>query len=178
MPGHHLIAQQATIVALIVGVLLLLWGRRLFWLVLGVAGFLFASSLLLGETRAEPAATRLVLALLAGVIGIVIAILAQKVAVAIAGFLLGAGTVAGLLGWSTSHPSAGEALVLIVCGVVAALLALWLFDLALIVLSSLAGSGLILDALHQRGANRLIFFVILLAIGIAVQSMWLRPARA
>jgi hypothetical protein len=174
---HYLTPWFATatpVAALLAGIALLFFGRRLFWLFVAVIGFMAGWHLALGGWRASPAGGRLLLALVAGLLGLFLALVAQKLAVALAGFFIGAYLVAGLLGWQLSALRPGQLLVLVLCGVVAAAIALLLFDLALILYSAVAGAGLILDSVHLRlgGGVRLLLLVLLAAFGAAVQSSW------
>ena len=80
--------NQMAIVNLLLGIVLLILGRKLFWLFVGVAGFL------VGMEIAErfvtgPEGMKLLIAIAAGILGAVIAIFLQKVAIAIAGFVIG-----------------------------------------------------------------------------------------
>jgi hypothetical protein len=161
-------------VAIIIGLVLLLFGRRLFWLLVGVVGFMAGWTLAMGGWHHGGSGGGLLLALLAGIVGVIVAFMAQRLAVAVAGFLLGAYFVAGMMGWPLSALHAGQALILLVVGVIAAVLAMMLFDIALIVYSSLAGAGLILYGakLHLSGDVRFLLLLALAAVGAAVQSGW------
>jgi hypothetical protein len=170
------------VAGLVAGLLLLFFGRRLFWLFVAVVGFMagwyFAAGM--GHHH-SPAESQTLLALVAGLIGLVLALVAQKLAVAIAGFFVGFNLVANLLAW---HPAAlhpGQLLILVAAGVVAAILALMLFDFALILLSAVAGASLIVDnvPLHLGPDARLLTLVLLAVFGAAVQAQLLRryPVR-
>lgn len=172
-------ATATPIVALVVGIALLLFGRRLFWLFVAVIGFMAGWYLVLGQGRHAPTGGGLLVALLAGLVGLVLALVVQKVAVAIAGFFVGAYLVANFLGWPLPPLRPGEQLILLLAGIVAAFLALALFDLALVLFSAIAGAGLILDNVHMRlGGNvRLLLLVVLAAVGAAFQARWLQRVR-
>ena len=165
--------------ALVVGAVLLFFGRRLFWLFVAVVGFLagwhFAATAWHGVTPGG----RLLLALVAGVVGLILALLVQKIAVAIAGFLVGTSMLATLLGWPLATMRPGQQLVLLVAGILAAVLALVLFDYALIFFSAVAGANLVLEAIPLRaGGNvHLLLLIILAVFGAAVQARWLDSAR-
>jgi drug/metabolite transporter (DMT)-like permease len=177
----HLFPWAATaqpIVALLVGAALLLFGRRLFWLFVGVVGFMAGWYFAVGSWHHPPSGGLLLLALAAGVVGIVLALVAQKLAVAVAGFVFGWSAAAWMLGWQMTmlHPS--QMLVLGAAGVVAALLALLLFDFTLILYSAVAGASLILEPVVRLGNDaRLVLLVVLVVIGVAVQSRWLERGR-
>jgi hypothetical protein len=182
MHAYHLLAHPLTRpVALIAGALLLIAGRRLFWLFVGIVGFFAGYSLAFQLFHLREPGAQLLLAVVAGLVGIALALFAQKLAIAVAGFLVGAYFVAALLGVS---PSAGVAaltptqdLIVLVGGIVAAVLAVSLFDVALVVLSSLAGASLVSDALQMSVSSRWLVVAVLAVVGIAVQLGGLRRGR-
>ena len=167
------------IAALLVGVALLLFGRRLFWLFVAVIGFMAGWYLAIGGGRHAVTGGGLLIALIGGVLGLLLALLVQKVAVAVAGFFIGAYLVAGALGWQLPPLRPGQQLVLLLAGVVAAILALVLFDLALILYSAIAGASLIVENVHLRlsGSARLLALVVLAAVGAAFQAQMLQRFR-
>jgi hypothetical protein len=188
MHWTHLLTDPSTRpVALVLGALLLVAGRRLFWLFVGIVGFVAGYSFALQYLHLRPGGAQLVVALLAGLVGVLLAIFAQKVAIAVAGFLVGAYLAEELLGMAVApsaghalaamaHLSSGQVLIVLVVGLLAALLAVSLFDVALVILSALAGAGLVTDALAVGGSLRMVLFVVLAAIGIAIQTGWSRRA--
>lgn len=156
-----------------VGVVLLLFGRRIFWLVVAVAGAIFAYRLTAGWADSEQ--TALLIALVAGGVGALLAVVLQKLAVRVVGFILGAGGTAWLLdagvGGLTWPEADGLALlVLIVGGFLGALLVGGLFELVLIALSSLVGASLILGPLPLEGVAEAVVFVVLAVVGMVVQG--------
>ncbi|HLE84672.1 MAG TPA: hypothetical protein VJG13_10070, partial [Thermoanaerobaculia bacterium] len=66
------------------GLALLLAGRRIFWLVLGVVGFFFGFDLASRVLGLESQGLGLLIGLFAGLVGVVVAIFLQKVAVGVA----------------------------------------------------------------------------------------------
>src|SRR5262249_38897587 len=127
MHGAHWIAPfadpNARLLAFLVGAVLLVLGRRLFWLFVGLVGFFTVYRLSLETLHVHPFGVRLFLALAAGLFGVLLAIFVQRVAVGLAGFLVGAWLAAGLLGLDPAHALAlhGPALVVVlVAGVLAA----------------------------------------------------------
>jgi hypothetical protein len=168
-------AAATPAVALLAGIALLLFGRRLFWLFVGVIGFMAGWYLAVGGWRGAPAGGHLILAFAAGLIGIVLALMAQKLAVALAGFIVGWSAAAWLLGWQTMMLRPGQLLVLAAVGVVAAVIAVMVFDFALIFYSAVAGASLIVENVHlSLGRDpRLVLLVVLAVIGAAVQTRYL-----
>ncbi len=168
-----------TAVRILVGVVLLVLGRKLFWVFVGAAGFVaglnFAERILTGI---QPWAV-LVVALIAAIIGAVLAIFLQKLMIAIAGFFIGGYLILELMRvMNFAAPQQWIWIVYIVGGVIGALLVLALFDWALILLSSFAGAVLITNSLHVDHSVAAILFVALLLIGILIQAALMRRVRA
>jgi len=157
-------------VALLFGAALLLAGRRIFWLVVGVFGFLFAYDMAQRYLGARTEGLELIIALLAGVAGVFLAIFLQKVAIGLAGFLLGGYVALGALGGANGTVTGPHLVIVLIAGVVCAILALWLFETALILLSSLAGAALIVEALDLEPAATLLAFALLVVVGVAIQA--------
>src|SRR6184192_2433600 len=79
------------IISVIIGVAILLFGRKLFWLFVAALGFAVGLEIA-AYFMSEPAQwMKLLVALGCGVIGALLAILLQKLAIAIAGFIAGDG---------------------------------------------------------------------------------------
>lgn len=163
-----MIGPETPLLALLAGLVLLVAGRRLFWLFVGLVGFITVYRWFEPYPGATPSG-RWLLAILAGIVGIVLAIFLQRVAIAVAGFFAGGWFAVQLLGLHMAHPRGGDLLVFVIAGVIAAVLAMALFDLALIILSSLAGSDLIVGALHPRPGVAKLLLLGLAVVGIAVQ---------
>jgi hypothetical protein len=161
------------LLVLFAGIALLVAGRRLFWLFVGVVGFLAGLRFAL-QVLGPRAELRWIVALAAGLLGVVLALALQRLAVAVAGFFVGGYAAAMLFGVNlnhlAAHPRPGALLVFVLAGIIAAILALRLFEGALIVLSSFAGAGLIGDALHLRPGTSGAVVLVLTVIGIAVQA--------
>ncbi len=160
------------ILGLILGAVLLVAGRRLFWLAVGAAGFLVGLRLGL-RLVPEPDGLHWLVAILLGLGGMVLAKAFQKLAVALVGFFAGGATLVELLHAAGIHRP-GDGIIFLIAGVIAAALALWLFEAALVVLSSGLGAVLVVDALHLHRAALMI--LLLFAIGVAVQMSY-EPRR-
>jgi len=132
---------------ILIGILVLTLGRKLFWLFVAVVGFAFGASLGSQFFQGQPDWVILIIALGAGLLGALLALFLQKVAIALAGFI-GGGYIAlylvNALGWGTPDSSAW--LPFLIGGVIGLVLMIALFDWALIALSSLIGAGLIVQA--------------------------------
>src|SRR5438874_8480434 len=140
---------EAPVAILLLGAALLLFGRRLFWLFIGAAGFaagLEAEMHLFQAHQEQPGWVTLLVALLLGMIGILLAIFLQKLAISIGGFVGGAYLTLfflhGVGEWNSHVPAPGLWLAVIVGGIVGTVLMLILFKWTLIVLSSVLGAVL------------------------------------
>lgn len=156
--------------AFVFGLALLLAGRRIFWLAVGVVGFLFAYDLAHRYLGVGGHGLDLLVGLLAGIAGIVLAIFLQKVAVGLAGFLIGGYVALDLLGGDPPVLSTTEVVVFFLAGLVCAVLALWLFETALILLSSLAGAALVAQAARLDPSSSILALFLLVVVGVAVQT--------
>jgi len=162
-PGNQLLAVAF-------GAVLLLAGRRIFWLVLGIVGFLFGFDLADRLLGLESHGLGLLIGLLAGLVGVFVAIFLQKLAVGVAGFLIGGYLTLAVLQAHPGSLSGFDLLAFVVGGVICAFLALWLFEIALILLSALAGAALVVQGLGLEPAAATLGFLVLVVLGIAVQA--------
>jgi uncharacterized membrane protein YjjB (DUF3815 family) len=160
------LAAPAPIAALVAGGLLLLFGRRLFWLFVGVVGFVVAYRLAGAYLGGEGAGW--VAAIAVGALGAVAAVLMQKLAVAVAGLAAGAVGFFWLseqLGWA---PGLATLVGALVAGLVGAALLRWLFELGLVALSVLVGAALIVEGLGLE-EPRGVAFLVLAVVGALLQ---------
>ena len=159
---------------ILAGIALLVIGRRLFWLFVGLIGFIAGIHIASRLFPGQPEWMVLAIALTAGVLGALIALFLQWLAIGLAGFLAGAYITISLLhvlGWETSGIGW---LFILIGGILGVLLIIVLFDWALIILSSLAGAGLITETVHiERGGMTLLFIGLFIA-GIIIQSRLMR----
>jgi hypothetical protein len=154
---------------LIVGLAVLLFGRRLFWLFVGAVGFLAGLQWARPVLGDQPEWVLVVAALALGIAGALLALLLQWVAIGIGGFV--AGVYAGLAGGAALGLERnwlwGAALV---GGIVAAALLLWLWDWVLIALSAMIGAALLVRLVPVSPAANAWVFVALVVVGIIVQA--------
>ncbi len=137
-------------IGLAVGATLLLFGRRLFWLLLTAVGLLIGFTVSQRILPQSELWVSLVVGLLAGLVAVALALFIQKLAVALAAFVVGG--YAAL--WLSTHvglfagvSEAAPWIVFLVGGAVAALCGQFFFRLALVVISSVAGAFLVVQAL-------------------------------
>ncbi len=158
------------IVRILAGIVLLTLGRKLFWLFVGVAGFVFGFVLATQFLSGQPDWVVLVIALVAGLVGVLFALFLQRLAVGVAGFIAGGYILINLLnalGWQTGQL---VWLPFVIGGIIGAVLVLILFDWALIILSSLTGATLIVQTLHFGSLIMALAFIVLLVVGIMIQA--------
>ena len=162
-----------TIVLVLLGVALLFLGRKLFWLFVAVVGFVVGTSLASQFLQGQSEQFILVIGLLGGVIGALLAIFLQRLAVAAAGFVAGGYLMVTVLGWLGMGSQGVTWLPFLIGGVLGALLVVVMFDWALIFLSSLVGAELVVNGLGARPSISLLLLVVLLLVGMVVQSrLW------
>lgn len=150
------------------GLILLLFGRKLFWLCVAVLGFLLglevAGSLLIDQSKW----VMLVIGVGAGLLGALLAVVAQRVAFALAGFY--AGAYLALVAAPSLGAGTHSTLWFAVGGIIGAVLAALIVDWAIILLSSLVGAGAIVSAAGMGQAAGALVFVALTIVGTVVQA--------
>ena len=154
----------------ILGILLLFFGRRLFWLFVGVAGFIAGLTLVPQLVSGQSELTILLIAIIAGIIGAFLAIMLEGLAILIAGFLAGGYLMTTLGVTFGSSVSAGPSVVYIIGGIIGLLLVAIFFDWAIIILSALLGAEMLMPLLHISGSVYWLAFIGLVVVGIAVQA--------
>jgi len=160
----------------ILGVALLVAGRKLFWLFIGTLGFITGIQLTANFWQG-PDWMLLIIGVIVGVIFAALATFLQALAIGLAGFLAGgyAFTIlAGMLGMETLMPTW---IVYIVGGVIGVALVSFLFDWAIITLSSLAGASLTIRSFFSQTGNAQLIFIILFILGVIMQSSLLRNEK-
>ena len=156
---------------LLLGGSLLVAGRKLFWLFIGVLGFIIGVQFT-ARFWTGPQSIAIIVGVVVGIIFALLAVFLETVAFAVAGFLaggfilttftntLGLNLGGGLLFW----------VVYLIGAIIGVALVMLLLDWALITLSSLAGAALIVQSLSSRAAIGGVLFIILFIIGIVIQG--------
>ena len=159
------------IAELSVGLILLLFGRKLFWVFVGIMGFLVGFDLARMHLIEHSAVIIYVVAIVFGILGILVALFLQRIAFAIAGFLAGGYAMTTLFmhfGWQYI---ASYELVFLIGGVAGALAVILLTDWGLIILSSLIGATLVTNALFPHPQWAMLLVIALAATGIYIQRL-------
>jgi hypothetical protein len=163
------------VVHAILGAVLLFFGRQLYWAFVAIAGFLAAGHFAGLALADQSGWVQLLAALATGVVGALLAMLAQRVAFALGGFY--AGGYLALLARETLQPGCNLSLWLIVGGAVGAVIATLVMDWAIIILSGLVGAGAIAPVIATDPAICAIVYVLLFGLGVTVQARRLRRTR-
>lgn len=166
-----------TVVSIVFGLIVLTLGRKLFWLFVGLIGF--AAGFQYGASVWQLQSQLLLIGIsaLTGIVGAVVAVFFQKIAVGLAGFA-GGGYIAlnliNLLGFSSNQL---EWLPYLIGGVIGMLLLFFIFDWALILISSLAGASMITQALSLNSGVQFGLFLALVVCGLLIQTvLYRKPA--
>ncbi len=170
---------MASLTGIFVGLVLLVFGRRLYWLFVAGIGFLTGLALAPDLLPGRPEWLILLAALVAAIVGGVVAIVAQRLTIGLIGFVAGGGISLLLLRALGFGGDAPGWIAYLTAGVIGLVLMLALFEWALILLSSLAGANLIVAGVVARfpipQAIALVLLIGLVLIGVVVQAQ--RPGE-
>ena len=159
---------------LILGIGLLLFGRKLFWLFVATAGFFagveFASRVWQGSETLT-----IIVGLVVGLLFALLAMALKTLAISIAGFFLGGSALLSLA--SAFGIERGNLVLYIIGGVLGIILISIFFDWALIIISSLAGASMIAQTLDVTQAIAGLVFIVLLLVGIFFQTNDMRKNK-
>jgi len=165
---------MVNIIYLILGAVLLVAGRRLFWLLVGGIGFVIGATLATRFFQGNDL-TVILAGLVLGIIFAVLAIFLESVAIGIAGFL-GGGYVflslAGMLGLDRGGLSTW--IIFVLGGVLGVVLVAFLFGWALITISSLAGASMIVAAVGLTAVTAGLIYLGLVVAGVLIQGTSMR----
>jgi hypothetical protein len=148
------------ILKILVGIAVLALGRKLFWLFVGGVGFVSGAFLAARILSEQPAWVTLVIALGAGVLGALLALFIQRLAVGLAAFLAGGYVAANVLALGNWSPEVPAWLLYVVGGILGSVLVGVLFDWALIVVSCLVGSMVIVQSVRLDPAVMIAMFIL------------------
>jgi hypothetical protein len=166
---------------ILVGVLLLVLGRRLYWLFVAVIGFVYGLELAPRLLPHQSETVVVIIALGMALVGALVAVVGTKVVLGITGFVAGGGIAALLLQNLKIDSGLVATGIYLVAGLIGAVLFLLLFDTALIVLSSLAGACLIVASVERLlgipPSAGTVLVIVLAAVGILIQSRVWRHRR-
>ncbi len=165
------------LIQIALGGVLVLAGRRLYWLLAGAAGFVLGLFLTQQVFNDQSQAVMVLASLALGALFAVLAVVGQRFIIGLVGFVAGGVGLNWLFAAFSFTPAEPSTLlsvaVFIAGGIAGAFLLSRLFDLGLVVLSSLIGAGLALRGLGELVALPdtlgAIPLIVLTVVGIAVQ---------
>ncbi|MFH1208465.1 MAG: DUF4203 domain-containing protein [Candidatus Omnitrophota bacterium] len=164
-------------VSVFAALMLLFFGRKLFWLFVGIAGFLYGSGIVAQYFPSPSGLASIVVGTVCGTVCALIAPYFQRVLVAVAGFIAGSYAALWLFGWWTPSELSGTGIVFLAGGVLGFLLAWWLLDAALTVLSALLGAVLLVQAIPFFQGAGPVACLAAFAAGLAVQIQSYQSAK-
>ena len=157
-------------IIILIGLVLLLAGRRLFWLFVACVGFASGYHYVQQIGGIHSAVLILTLAIAAGAVGAIIAIFFQKAAILIAGFAAGGYIAMVLFDQFAGLPAQMVWLPYVIGGIIGAGILYFVFDWALIFLSTLTGASLIVQMVAFDPRVEMILFIILVIAGTVFQA--------
>ena len=157
-----------------VGIALLILGRKLFWLFVACVGFAVGFTYAQQLWGTQSALMILVIALVLGLIGALLAIFLQRVAIGLAGFVAGGYITVAVMNLIGLEGDPFLWLLYVIGGIIGALLLFFMFDWALIALSSIIGAALIIQQLEFSPTLKMTLFFGLLLAGFVFQTALLR----
>src|SRR6266513_2452809 len=137
-PMHFSVA----IIGALIGMVILLFGRKLFWLCVAAVGFAAGVEIAPHLVHEPSPLLALAIALVLGLIGALLALFLQKVAIAVLGFLAGGKLAGAIAAAFFVHYAHYSTFIFVIGGLIGAVLLLALFGWALIVVSALIGAPL------------------------------------
>src|SRR5947209_10023602 len=166
------------IASALIGAVILLFGRRLFWLCVAAVGFA-AGVELAPYIVHEPSTTlQLTFAIVLGFVGALLALFLQKLAIGVAGFAAGGRLAVALAAAFWVQHAQYYWITFVIGGIVGALLLLALFNWALIFLSSIVGAYLISSVITLPPTGSTLLLAGLVVVGVFVQATSMRRAVA
>lgn len=159
------------------GIVLLAAGRKLYWLFVAILGFIAGMWLANMFVKTDAEWVQWVIAIGVGILGGILAVGLQKLAVGAAGFVAGGYGLVYFL--ETVGVNIGDVTwpFFIAGGVIGAVLVLAMFEFALILLSSVAGSAMVGEAFSFEGTIATFVFLGLVFLGILIQWAALRAEK-
>jgi len=168
------------LVNILLGVGLLVAGRKLFWLFVAAAGFVLGAQVTI-RTFHGPEWLGLIIGIVVGLPFAGLAIFLRVIAIGIAGFLAGGSILVAMAGLVGLNPGGSAWLVYLVGGIIGVILVGLLFDWALITLSSLGGAALIVPELVSRlglqAGLASLSFLVLTILGVVIQGSGLHREK-
>ena len=158
------------IIYLIAGSLLLLFGRKLFWLFVAVVGFLVGITYIPEILPGQAEVVILSISLISGLLGALLAVLLQKFAVGLAGLVAGGYVTYYLLQMITLNVGNYQWLAITAGALLGAVMAGSMYDWALVFVTSASGAVVITQNLPVNMPISAVILVGLFIFGIIAQA--------
>jgi len=157
---------------LVLGILLLVFGRKLFWLFVAAFGFMIGLNLASRYFSGSEEWVTLAIAIIGGLIGAALAVFVKRVAIAAVGFIAGGYITFSLMSLVNADFGQLTWVAWVVGGILGLIFLTFLFEWTLIILSSVVGAVMITQAipLPMPVALGTILSVILVIVGMVVQG--------
>lgn len=157
-------------IKLFAGLALLVFGRKIFWLFVAAVGFVAALTYLPKVFPDLTGWTALGVGLAGGVLGALLALFVQRLAVAVAGAASGGFFLVNVVEVFHIQTGSNFWIPFIIGGLIGAAVMMLIFDWSLIILSSGLGAYLFVTEMHLSNVMELAAMGVLFVIGVAVQS--------
>jgi len=155
---------------IILGLVLLIFGRKLFWLSIGIAGFLIGLELTHLIFVVETLWLQVLIALALGCLGALLAMLVQRLAFTLSGLI--AGAFLALKASQVYGPFSHTIVLLLIVGfgIVGAVVATKTMNAAITILVCLVGAAAIVGGLSLEPTQRILIFLSLTGAGLLIQG--------
>lgn len=160
---------------IVLGALLLLLGRQVFWLGIGILGFLVGVDFASAMGSQSSAGMAIIFALFFGILGAAFAVTFQWVAIVLMGFFGGGYFLMNIFSFMAGETQYIWGL-FVVGGIIGMLVMVIAFDWALIGISSLIGALLIVRNLNVDESLRSLLFLGMIIFGALVQYLSLEAS--
>lgn len=157
-------------VYVVAGGMLLLFGRKLFWLFVAIVGFLVGMMYIPELLPAQPNEVILTVSLIAGLLGALLSVLLQKFAVAVAGLIAGGYIAYYLLQTVSINVGEFQWLAILAGALLGAVLAGSMYDWALILITSASGAVIATQYLRLATPINLVVLSVLFIAGLIAQG--------
>jgi hypothetical protein len=162
--------SSVTIVGVLIGIAILFFGRKLFWLTVAAVGFAVGMEIAPLLVNEPSSLLALLIALVLGILGALLALFLQKIAIAVLGFFAGGKLATAIAAAFFVHYAQYSTIIFVIGGIIGAILLLAVFGWALIVVSSFIGAYLIQSAIVLPPTGSTLVFIGLAIVGIFVQA--------
>ena len=169
----HKIFQGLPVISFTIalGLIVLTLGQKLFWLFIGAVGFIAGLYIAKHSFYGNPSWVMLLIGLVVGIAGAILAVYLQRIAVILSGFFAGGYLMLSFVYSMEWHMSLVPWLYFMIGGIFGAVAAAVFFDWALIILSSLTGATMIVNSLPLNPFASVLIFAVLLFVGFSVQAV-------